>query len=84
MFTSPTCPMCDKLLPIVKTLAETKASGNISHYGDFTKPLNKAFTTAWRTELTAYAESVLTGGGMTIDQCLENLQKAFDEVIALN
>jgi raffinose/stachyose/melibiose transport system substrate-binding protein len=74
----------DKLLPLVITLAETKASGNISHYGDFTKPFNKAFTTAWRTELTAYAESVLTGGGMTIDQCLENLQKAFDEVIALN
>ena len=74
----------DKLLPIVKTLAETKGTGNISHYGDFTKPLASAFTTAYRTELTAYAESTLTGGGMTIDQCLANLQKAFDEVIALN
>ena len=74
----------DKLLPLVKTLAEIKSSGNISHYGDFTKPFSSAFTTAWRTELTAYAESTLTGGGMTIDQCLANLQKAFDEVIALN
>ena len=74
----------DNLLPIVKTLAEIKGTGNISHYGDFTKPFASAFTTAWRTELTAYAESVLTGGNMSIDQCLENLQKAFDEVIALN
>lgn len=74
----------DKLLPMVSTLAEMKASGNIAHYGDFTKPFSSAFTTAWRTELTAFAESVLTGGGMTVEQCLENLQKAFDEVIELN
>ncbi len=74
----------DKLLPMVITLAETKASGNIAHYGDFTMPFSSAFTTAWRAELTAYAESTLTGGGMTIDQCLENLQSAFDEVIELN
>ncbi|MEA5015181.1 MAG: extracellular solute-binding protein [Candidatus Limiplasma sp.] len=74
----------DKLLPMVSTLAEMKASGNIAHYGDFTKPFSSAFTTAWRTELTAFAESVLTGGDMTVEQCLENLQKAFDEVIELN
>ncbi len=74
----------DKLLPLVKTLAEIKASGNIAHYGDFTKPFSTAFTKAWRTELTAYAESVLTGGTMTVDECLANLQKAFDEAIALN
>lgn len=74
----------DKLLPMVITLAETKASGKIAHYGDFTMPFSSAFTTAWRAELTAYAESTLTGGGMTIDQCLENLQSAFDEVIELN
>lgn len=74
----------DKLLPIVKTLAEIKGTGNIAHYGDFTKPLSSAFTTAWRTELTAYAESVLTGGTMTIDDCLKNLQAAFDEAISLN
>ncbi len=74
----------DKLMPMVRTMAEVKSSGNIAHYGDFTKPLSAAFTTAWRTELTAYAESVLTGGTMTPDQCLENLQKAFDEAIALN
>lgn len=74
----------DNLLPMVKTLAEMKGSGNIAHYGDFTMPLSSAFTTAWRTELTAFAESVLTGGDMTVEQCLENLQTAFDEVIALN
>lgn len=74
----------DNLLPMVKTLAEIKGSGNIAHYGDFTKPFSSAFTTAWRTELTAFAESVLTGGDMTVEQCLENLQVAFDEVIALN
>ncbi len=73
----------DKLLPMVKTLAEIKSSGNIAHYGDFTMPLSSAFTTAWRTELNAYAESALTGGSMTMDDCLANLQAAFDEVIEL-
>ena len=45
--------------------------------GDFTHP-------AWRAELTRFAESVLTGGDMTVEQCIENLQAAFDEVIELN
>lgn len=74
----------DKLDPLVRTLAELKASGNIAHYGDFTMPLSTAFTTAWRAELTRFAESVLTGGDMTVEQCIENLQAAFDEVIELN
>ena len=74
----------DKLDPLVRTLAELKASGNIAHYGDFTMPLSTAFTTAWRAELTRSAESVLTGGDMTVEQCIENLQAAFDEVIELN
>lgn len=74
----------DNLLPMVKTLAETKATGAVACYGDFTKPFSAAFTTAWRTELTAYAESVLTGGGMTIDQCIDNLQAAFDDARELN
>ncbi len=73
----------DKLLPMVKTLAEIKASGEIAHYGDFTMPLSSAFTTAWRVELNAYAESMLSGGSMTIQDCLDNLQAAFDEVIEL-
>ncbi|MFH1512807.1 MAG: extracellular solute-binding protein [Bacillota bacterium] len=73
----------DKLLPMVKTLAEIKGSGNIAHYGDFTMPLRAAFTTAWRAELNAYAESMLSGGSMTIDDCLVNLQAAFDEAIEL-
>jgi raffinose/stachyose/melibiose transport system substrate-binding protein len=73
----------DKLLPMVKTLAEIKASGEIAHYGDFTMPLSSAFTTAWRVELNAYAESKLSGGSMTIQDCLANLQAAFDEVIEL-
>ena len=82
-------PLCsgdvsDKLQPMVQTMAEVKASGNIAHYGDFTKPLSSAFTTAWRTELTAFAESVLTGGSMTVEDCIANLQAAFDEVISLN
>lgn len=74
----------DKLLPMVKTLAEMKGTGNIAHYGDFTRPYSSAFTSALRIELTSYAESVLTGGTMTVDECIDNLQKAFDEVIALN
>ncbi|MDD3335950.1 MAG: extracellular solute-binding protein [Eubacteriales bacterium] len=74
----------DKLLPMVQTLAEMKSSGNIAHYGDFTKPLSSDFTPAWRAELNAYAESTLTGGNMTINQCIQNLQTAFDAVIAIN
>lgn len=74
----------ENLLPMVITLAEIKSSGNIAHYGDFTKPYSSAFTSALRVELTSYAESVLTGGTMTIEECIQNLQKAFDEVIALN
>ena len=66
---------------IVASMAKTAER---EQYGDFTKPFSTAFTKAWRTELTAYAESVLTGGTMTVDECLANLQKAFDEVIALN
>ena len=76
--------VADNAPEIVKTLASIKGSGNIAHYGDFTKPLSSAFTTAWRTELTAFAESVLTGGSMTVEDCIANLQAAFDEVISLN
>ena len=74
----------DKLLPMVRTLAEIKKSGDIAHYGDFTRPLTSAFTTALRTELTAYVESCITGGGMTVQQALENLDAAFADVRALN
>lgn len=74
----------DKLLPLVKTLAEIKASGKIAHYGDFTKPFNTEFTTAWRKGLNEFAESNMTGGTMTPQQALEKLQKYFDDIIAKN
>ena len=72
----------DDLLPLVKTLAEIKASGNIAHYGDFTKPFNSEFTTAWRKGLNEFAESNMTGGSMTPEDTLENLQAYFDDIIA--
>ena len=74
----------DKLLPMVRTLAEIKKSGDIAHYGNFTKPLTSAYTTALRTELTSFVESCITGGGMTVEQALANLDAAFADVRALN
>lgn len=74
----------DKLLPLVKTLSSIKASGKIAHYGDFTKPFNTEFTTAWRKGLNEFAESCMTGGTMTPQQALEKLQKYFDDIIAKN
>ncbi|MDF2484232.1 MAG: msmE 23 [Herbinix sp.] len=80
-------PLCtgvssDNLLPLIKTIAEIKGSGTISHYGDFTKPFSSEFTTAWRQSLTSFAESCVSGGGMTPDECLVNMQALFDDIIA--
>lgn len=74
----------DGLLPLVKTLAEIKGTGKIAHYGDFTMPFNSEFTTAWRQSLTAFAESTISGGTMTADDCLTNMQALFDDIIATN
>ena len=67
---------------IVKTLAEIKATGNISHYGDFTKPFDSQFTSDWRTYLTSFAESYSNGSDMSADECLEDMQAKFDQDIA--
>lgn len=67
---------------IVKKLAEIKATGNISHYGDFTKPFDSQFTSDWRTYLTSFAESYSNGSDMSADECLENMQAKFDQDIA--
>ena len=72
----------EELLPLVKTLAEIKASGEIAHYGDFTKPYNTEFTTAWRKALNEFAESTMTDGDITPEMCLENMQEYFDDIIA--
>jgi len=72
----------DKLLPVVRSIAAIKGSGNIAHYGDFTKPFNAEFTTAWRRGLTAFAESCVTGGNMTPAQAQANVQALFDNIIA--
>lgn len=71
----------DSLLPLVKTLAEIKESGDIAHYGSFTKPFSSEFTAAWRKILTVFAESCVTGGSITPDETLVELQKAFDDII---
>lgn len=72
----------DNAPEIVKTLASIKASGNIAHYGDFTKPFNSQFTTDWRTYLTAFAESYANGSDQTSAQCLADMQAKFDQNIA--
>ena len=72
----------DNAPEIVKTLASIKASGNIAHYGDFTKPFNSQFTTDWRTYLTAFAESYANGTNQTAEECLTDMQAKFDQNIA--
>jgi raffinose/stachyose/melibiose transport system substrate-binding protein len=72
----------DKLLPVVKTIAAIKSSGNIAHFGDFSKPFTAEFTTAWRRALGSFAESSVTGGIMTTEQALTNMQALFDNIIA--
>lgn len=72
----------DKQLPVVKTMAEIKASGQAVSQGAFTKPLDTEFTSAWRKALTGYAESVVTGNPMTHEECIENIQALFDDIIA--
>lgn len=74
--------VADSTPEIVKTLAEIKATGNISHYGDFTKPFDSQFTSDWRTYLTSFAESYSNGSDMSADECLENMQAKFDQDIA--
>lgn len=71
----------DKLLPVVKTMAELKANHSISQ-GIFTKPFDTEFMSAWRKGLISYAESVCTGKPMTHEECLENIQSLFDDIIA--
>lgn len=67
---------------VVQTLAKLKASGDISHYGDFTAPFNSQFTSAWRTYLTAFAESYSNGTKQSADQCLSDMQAKFDQISA--
>lgn len=74
--------VADNAPDVVKTLAELKASGKISHYGDFTKPFNSQFTTDWRTYLTAFAESYSNGSDMSADDCLSEMQAKFDQDVA--
>lgn len=73
----------DKLLPVVKTMAELKATNSISQ-GIFTKPFDTEFTSAWRKGLISYAESVCTGKPMSHEECLNNIQSLFDDIIATN
>lgn len=74
--------VADSTPEIVKTLAAIKASGEISHYGDFTVPFNSQFTSDWRTYLTSFAESYSNGTNMSADDCLADMQKKFDQDIA--
>ena len=72
----------DKLLPVVKTIASIKNSGNIAHVGDFTAPFNTEFLTAWRRACQMFAESLVTNGTMTPEQAIANMQAMFDNIIA--
>jgi raffinose/stachyose/melibiose transport system substrate-binding protein len=72
----------DDLPAVVNSISAIKKSGKVACYGDFTKPFSSEFTTKWRQALTEFAESCVTGGKMTPEKCLENLQAYFDDVIA--
>lgn len=73
--------VADNAPDIVKTLASIKGSGNIAHYGDFTKPFNSQFTTDWRTHLTAFAESYANGTKKAPTDTISELQAKFDQDI---
>ena len=72
--------------PLLLSLLEAKASGNTACYGDFTVPFTSAFTGAYRTALTAFAASHVTGetqsGVNSVETCLDYMQELFDEEIA--
>ncbi|HHU01708.1 MAG: ABC transporter substrate-binding protein [Christensenellales bacterium] len=72
--------------PLLLALLEAKASGNTACYGDFTVPFTSAFTSAYRTALTAFAASIVTGetqsGVNSVETCLDYMQELFDEEIA--
>ena len=72
------------LMGAVKTLAELKAEGKTIPMGAFTTSWTSQFTTIYRKHLVAYAESYAKGEPITADQCLENMQAEFDQVLAEN
>lgn len=72
------------LMGAVKTLAELKAEGKTVPMGAFTTSWTSQFTTIYRKHLVTYAESYAKGETMTADQCLENMQAEFDQVLAEN
>lgn len=74
-FVSDTCPV------VIQTIAEMK-KGNVISYGDFTTTFTSQFTSAYRTNLTAFAESYANGKPMSADECLANMQAKFDQIIA--
>jgi raffinose/stachyose/melibiose transport system substrate-binding protein len=63
----------------VQTIASLK-QGKMVHYGDFKVSFNTQYNTAWRRQLTRFAESIMTGGTMTPEQCIANIQEAFDNI----
>ena len=72
----------DNMLPVVKTIADIKASSNYVSQGAFTKPMDTEFSNAWLKALISYAESVVTGNPMTHEECIANIQALFDDIIA--
>lgn len=80
-------PLCDadsdnsKLSSVMQTIAAYKGTGKIAHIGDFSAQFATEFTSAWRKGLTTYAESVISGGGMTPDKAIANMQGLFDDII---
>lgn len=71
----------DSAPQIVKDLAAAKSANSVN-YGDFSCPWNSQFTTEWRNALTHFAETYANGNPETPDQCLAEMQAAFDQIIA--
>lgn len=70
----------------LKTILDTKASGNVACYGEFSMPFSSAYTGAYRKALTAFASYCCTGkatdGVDSIESCLAYMQELFDDEYA--
>jgi hypothetical protein len=72
----------DNAHPVIKKVAEYRKQGRFVHNGDFTLPFNTEFNTRYRQTLLTLAESIVNGGTLTPEQCLENMQRVFDNARA--
>jgi len=74
----------DSLSPVTKAISAVKKAGNYVGYGEFNTAYTSEFTSSWRKGLNTWAENIIKGGDMTVDEAEENIQKLFDNIIRTN